>query len=294
MMILLVELLLLLYGPSVSALTLSPLQSLALGSRLEAIQQAIRKEIELDDDDDDDSTNSKMMNLPALIRNNKHPTIVFPGAGGPDVLTDELRASINGGNDNNAPSCIVWDWQQHRGSIATAAFDGEAVGEAVGKATIQYLQKEEEQLESMHIVGISVGAFCANAMASTLHDYCNSKNSGNATKRRIHIRITLLDPFCTRGLIGIGYGAKHFGVKADYAEHYVNTDDPVPSTNDPLPQCYCMDVTSASERKTFVLPEGESMHCWPLAYFARHVVDRDQPLPTHDEARPRGAVKVVL
>mmetsp|Transcript_8507 Transcript_8507/g.14102 ORF Transcript_8507/g.14102 Transcript_8507/m.14102 type:complete len:357 (+) Transcript_8507:31-1101(+) len=310
-------LLLLNTSTTAAALTLSPLQSLALGSRLASIQQAVRQEITSSANRSTTAATPTINDdlFTFLKNNNKHPTIVFPGSGGPDVLTDELQQAIN--NDaaqTSSSSCIVWDWQHHRGTIATAAFDGEAVGEALAEATIRALQLEDsssssnndnskqQQLTSIHIVGISVGAFCANAMASALYDHFQHKD-GNNNAHRPHIQLTLLDPFCTRGLVGVGYGATHFGIKADYAEHYLNTDDPVPSTNNALPHCYCIDITQAPQRRTFVLPEGETtMHCWPVAYMARHVVggsgvggssNNNGVLPTHDESRPRGAVNVI-
>lgn len=39
---------------------------------------------------------------------------------------------------------------------------------------------------------------------------------------------------------------------ADFFEQYLNSDDPVPSTNDPLPNSVTYDVTYAEERKKFV------------------------------------------
>ena len=43
---------------------------------------------------------------------------------------------------------------------------------------------------------------------------------------------------------------------ADFAEHFLNRDDIVPSTSTPLPLCYCYDVTGAAERASFPLPGG--------------------------------------
>lgn len=54
---------------------------------------------------------------------------------------------------------------------------------------------------------------------------------------------------------GIGYGAKNFGLGVDFAEQFMNTDDPVPTTNDPLPNCAVIDVTNCKERENFVVPE---------------------------------------
>ena len=67
--------------------------------------------------------------------------------------------------------------------------------------------------------------------------------------------IMLLRIFFRWDMKGVGYGAKNFGLGVDFAEHYMNTDDPVPTTNDPLPNCAVIDVTNCVERKRFALPE---------------------------------------
>ena len=51
---------------------------------------------------------------------------------------------------------------------------------------------------------------------------------------------------------------RNFGRDADFAEQFLNTDDIAPSTNEPLPLCYCYDVTGTAERASFPLPGGGS------------------------------------
>ena len=80
----------------------------------------------------------------------------------------------------------------------------------------------------MHNIGVSVGSFVANSFAHTIKSKASSSSSS------LYTRLKLLDPFCTRGIWGIGYGYKYFGKHVDYVEHYSNTVDPVPSTNEPL------------------------------------------------------------
>lgn len=243
------------------ALNLSLAENFWLSSRLSSIQQATRQEAR------------RLLPLSSLKC--QDATIIFPGSGGRDGLTDELEARIS----KYVSHTLTWDWSHHRGTVATAAFDGEAVGEALADIY--------QDCRSIHIIGVSVGAFCANQMATSLFQ----------SSTRPQIRLTLLDPFCSRGIFGIGYGNNHFGACADYAEQYLNTDDPVPTTNNPLSKCYCIDVTRAPERDVFDLPKGESMHCWPLAYFSRHGYhcDRDTHgsviVPQHDITTARGNVE---
>ena len=76
------------------------------------------------------------------------------------------------------------------------------------------------------------------------------------------MRLTLLDPFTQRGIFDFGYGNRSFGKSADYTEQYLNTDDPVPSTNSPLKNCVCYDITK-------LRPESIFGHDWPVAYYGR-------------------------
>mmetsp|Transcript_13680 Transcript_13680/g.20557 ORF Transcript_13680/g.20557 Transcript_13680/m.20557 type:complete len:290 (+) Transcript_13680:95-964(+) len=206
--------------------------------------------------------------------------LIFPGAGGPDKFTDELETTLTtylNKKKNNAPSFMnlfsadpkaktvvkTLDWQDFRGSILTAAYDSEAFGEEVGSI----LCNQSIECNSIHCVGISVGAFAANACISILK---KKRSENEPTANKPYLRLTLLDPFTSRGVGGSGYGNTYFGLEADYAEQYLNTDDPVPSTNEPLSLCTTYDVTGAPERDDFELPENESMHRWPLVYFARY------------------------
>ena len=102
-------------------------------------------------------------------------------------------------------------------------------------------------------------------------------------------------------------GAQYFGRDADFAEHILNTDDPVPNTSDPLPLCYCLDVTGAAERAQFPPPPPSGRgafadlvlralvnHNWPLGWLARHYepalgADGHVVHPSHAQL-PRGAV----
>ena len=180
-------------------------------------------------------------------------TYIFPGAGGIDELVLDLQAAI--------PNSKIIDWKKHRWNNLTAGFDGEAVGEAIADL---FLQEKNDRTNCVHYIGISVGAFCANAAATSTF-LRNEKDS------KSEVQLTLLDPFCGRGILDPNYGRRHFGKYATKALQILNTDDPVPTTNDPLPNCCCIDVTNTKQKENFVpLPGDSGMHSWPVAYFARH------------------------
>jgi hypothetical protein len=115
-----------------NGLNLNPVESALLKSRLDQIQLLIKEEF-----GDSLSTADN--------------TFIFPGAGGVDDLVLELESVT--------PNSKVIDWKLHRGNILTAAFDGEAVGESIA-------QLVGGDRTKVHYIGISVGAFCANAAAT--------------------------------------------------------------------------------------------------------------------------------
>jgi len=99
------------------------------------------------------------------------------------------------------------------------------------------------------IAGVSVGAFAANSCINELekarrilskqdaHSQEQTQAQAQAqtqtqTQTRAQtrtqessallglpiLRLTLLDPFCARGVFGVAYGAREFGKRADYCE----------------------------------------------------------------------------
>ena len=239
------------------SLSLSPVEKLLFQSRLSNIQSSIEQKFPslLVSSSSCSSLDEKKENI-----NNTNIILIFPGAGGIDDLVIELLESINNHKNSDTLASIV-DWKEYRGSILSAGYDSEKVGESIADCIISKLP---EGVETVHSIGISVGSFAANAFATSM------KNSS------IYTRLTLLDPFCLRGIWGTSYGSSNFGKDIDYTEHYLNTDDPVPSTNDPLLRyCSVIDVTNAKERDDFIVPDGDTMHSWPVAYYSRYVLKND-------------------
>lgn len=208
-------------------------------------------------------------------------TIIFPGAGGPDKNTNDLLNSINDYNKHHGikQSYVkVYDWQQWKGNLIRASDDSINVGSIIGNDISTY-----SNIKYAHLIGISVGSFAANT-------------AGKIIKRQLkdaYVKVTLLDPFCSRGIFHHKYGYNNFGTNVDYAEQYLNTDDPVPFTNDPLPNCYCYDITNTKERRNFTPLSGDNMHSWPVAYFARYYKKLNKRrYDTHDILQRGQVIKV--
>ena len=256
---------------------LPPIERLLLSDRLGGIRTSVRRRF-------GEELRPRLLGAAEAGGSIPNFTVIFPGAGGRDGLSNELDGALAeeaaaAAGAGPPPLVTTFDWGEHRGTLLTAAFDAEGVGEAVGGALAGLWGAEEGGAAvalppaSVHCVGISVGAFAAHGMAAELGRLLAGAAEGGGVPPP-YVRLTLLDPFTSRGVLGAGYGAANFGRGADYAVQYMNTDDPVPSTNEPLPLCVCYDVTGAAARSAFALPEGESMHCWPVAYLARHLRGR--------------------
>ena len=186
------------------------------------------------------------------------------------------------------------------------SFQSSGVGSEIGRALAA-----NPALRSLHVVGTSAGSFAAHACCS---GYVASCVAAGGDKQRAAVRLTLADPFAAKegASFQSGRGAQLFGIRrdADFAEHYLNTDDIVPNTEVPLPLCTCYDVTGCVERKAFPPPEktGDFVydlilkslgyHSWPMGYVARHyqtTLDADGRLvwPSHADT-PRGTVVKVV
>ena len=192
----------------------------------------------------------------------------------------------------------LFDWRPwFSNEAARNSFHGQEVGRLIG----QLLATEAPELRTLHVVGTSAGAWPAN-------EVCTSYVAAARAEERAQVMLSLTDPFCARSdrPLADPWGMRNFGRDADFAEHYLNSDDIVPSSNEPLPLCYCYDVTGAAERTTFPPPDrtGDLVydlivkslgyHSWPMGYLARHYETRlDRKgrliLPSHAE-KPRGTV----
>ena len=214
--------------------------------------------------------------------------IIFPGFDGPDIHTKQIEKEVaESDNIHNLVRYICcFDWRIWRSDVFRTSFNSQEVGKRIGQQLAN-----NSSIRCLHAVGISVGAFAANE--------CVKEFKKNSKCNKLFTRLTLLDPFTSRGVVGQGYGDKHFGADADFCDMYLNTDDPVPFTNTPLKNAYAIDVTNCEEREHFRPEKRDSMHSWPVAFFARHWkrdIDPRQGNTLYTDSHsvnPRGKVTVI-
>lgn len=171
----------------------------------------------------------------------------------------EMQQAIAARFDSSTTWDIVaYDWNPYAADKRSAAETGLEIGRQVG----EILAADGCAYETIHFLAHSVGAFVA-------HGAVQAYAAATAVPARIHL--TLLDPFTLRGLTGFLYGRRHFGLDADFAEVYFNTDDPVPSTNTPLTHAHNFDVTGAAGRTT------ADAHWWPVVWYLTTIRDKTDP-----------------
>lgn len=247
--------------------------------------------------------------LPPGFATAKDVAIIFHGSGGPDRETSDVLARFKA-QDAAAGlkrEVVVFNWMPwFTADTDRLSFQSASVGKSIGRA----LATNNRNLRSLHIVGTSAGSFAADACCSAYVTTADAAAAaaGKDSGGRAAVRLTLADPFAAKdgASFKAGRGAQFFGKDADFAEHYLNTDDIVPNTAVPLPLCYCYDVTAALERKSFPPPDktGDIVydlilkslggHSWPMGYLARHYETElgeggKLKWPSHGEL-PRGAV----
>ena len=181
--------------------------------------------------------------------------VVLHGAGGPDANTNRIADSLRSSNKQ----VFEYVFERFVGDQLQAPYNCMRIGDFLAEE----LRREATPPCRVHIVGVSVGAFAADRLASRLA----------ADRRFAHIRLTLLDPFTARGIPGLlrpdsAFGVTSFGSSPRvFTESVFNRDDPVPSTNLPLHHAINFDVTETAARRSFVPLPGDSLHSWPAAWF---------------------------
>lgn len=220
-------------------------------------------------------------------------TIVFHGAMSPandEALQSMVQVLESKSKSKN--SVLVMDWSKYstRNFLPRASFHAQAIGKQFAKNMLSSIQLQHQHLHQtsyfyqpdrpppplqvrLHVVGVSVGAFAADAFVTNLR--CQLKkeekkerlDGSSISKSTIdcYIQETLLDPYCARGVLDLDYGVRCFGAKADYAQQIVSRTDRVPTSNEYLKNCVVWDITEQlPSRIASLLRHAE----WPVLWYS--------------------------
>lgn len=211
----------------------------------------------------------------ALPAGTRDAVLIFHGRGGKEEPVVVNLAGRFEALAAEAPGTAIvrYVWSPWSDTRFRSQPNGAHLGEVLG-AELAALP----DLENLHLVGHSAGAYVLDPLCAAY----------KAAGGRARVSITYLDPIGFRGVLDTGYGARNYGACADYAEAFINTDDPVPATNSPLRQAWTIDVTGAPSRAAFT---GDG-HRWPVQFYADQLTVTDiAPLPADPASRPRGGIE---
>ncbi len=211
-------------------------------------------------------------------------TIIFHGAGGEDDNTENLLKVLSSKIHTRTKGIVkMVNWSSDSENILQASVKGSKIGSQIGRLVRDVIQNNgPNEQRNIHVVGISVGAFAADALVQTLDSELEP-----SARKSIYLQLTLLDPFQQKAVLGLNFGKNNFGKGADYAQQYLNTDDPVPSTSEPLQHCSTIDVTSLRPIEVFG-------HDWPLVYYTQQLKDGNEDAIVPPERRGKiGSLQVL-
>lgn len=165
---------------------------------------------------------------------------------GPLTWSRGLRDLFRG-RQRDDTKVISIDWNPYSEDVFRCAISAKRIGRKIGG-----LITGQEQIESLHLIGHSCGAF-------VIYGMCREVKYRSA---RITIQSTYLDPLSVYGLYW-DYGIDNFGDCADFADGYIDVEDDVPGSNQPLSHAFTVDVTPARIKHGI----GISPHNWPTVYY---------------------------
>lgn len=141
------------------------------------------------------------------------------------------------------------DWEEGAGHVLTASRSGTRIGRDLAHTLVEH----GDPYRVIHLIGQSLGAFVVQGFV----------DGYTASGGRALIHTTFLDPFLIRGIVGFGYGVRHFGRGSDFAENYVVLHDHIPGTNRSLKHAFNFELDA-------LVPQSireRGGHFWPVNYY---------------------------
>ncbi|MBU0486080.1 MAG: alpha/beta fold hydrolase [Proteobacteria bacterium] len=159
---------------------------------------------------------------------------------------------------NDQQQVVIVDWGAYSKDLFRSTLNARRIGHDLGQKL-----SAQKNIKRLHLIGHSAGSFVVYGMCEAI-----KKRNGN-----IFIQTTYLDPVSIYGGVNWGYGTRHFGSCADISDAYIDRDDTVPGSNEPLQHPHTFDVTALKEAAGF---KG-SPHLWPIYYYRQAVLNQTLP-----------------
>jgi hypothetical protein len=216
------------------------------------------------------------LNLPA---DTTRLVLLIHGSGGADEETIlELKKRFDELGSTDGPTVVRYLWSPASDTKLRTYPHGTRIGTELGRELARL-----PGLESIHLVAHSAGAYLLDPLCVAYREARAAAGASPVAR----LEMTFLDPIGFRGAFAPGWGARHHGACADYAEAFINTDDSAPATNRPLELAWTVDVTAHPDRAQF----SGGGHRWPVQYYADRLTAAELYTGRHaHDARPRGLV----
>lgn len=194
--------------------------------------------------------------------------LLIHGSGdGPGSWPEQAKAAMAASGSERLRRIRVVDWEAQAEKRLAAPRQGIRIGEDIADT----LRRSWPAPREVVVVSHSAGAFVAHGFAAALRAKNSGADEGGAWAR-VSVTQLFLDPFLARSPLAWRYGVRRFGVHADRAFAWMNTDDAVPFTSHFPRHTRPRDLTGREDlRKDAVgLTDSEAVGHWlPVAAFIR-------------------------
>lgn len=190
--------------------------------------------------------------LPEQGEQADHLLVLIHGAGdGPDDWPSEWREELPE-HFVEPERWDIWtyDWSEDAKRRSSAAGRAYKHGISLGDQL-----SEDYDYAYVHLVGHSAGAFVVQGAIEQLIGPT--------------VHATFLDPYGWKGLLATGWGRKHFGAEADFADNYFNSEDNVPSTDRAGAETFNIDLSPLAPDDL----KAKEGHYFPLEWYRDSLED---------------------
>ncbi len=156
------------------------------------------------------------------------------------------------------------DWRPYSNSPLICSVVAKRIGAAIANRITA-----ETKIKSIHAIGHSCGAFIVYGISQQL----------NSLQSEISVHVTYLDPVAIYAGIFWDYGTENFGRYADFSDAYIDTEDGVPGSNNPLSHSVTFDVTKIKHVRGVKM----APHNWPPHYYINAIKNGRAPLLISDK-----------
>jgi len=168
-----------------------------------------------------------------------------------DGFAAELKLSVL----DPGQQVVTVDWGDYSKNLFRCTLNARRIGHDLGKKL-----SARKNIRQLHLIGHSAGSF-------VVFGICEAMKEQNP---EVVVHATYLDPVSIYGGIDWGFGTRNFGSCADISDAYIDHEDGVPGSDEPLKHPHTFDVTSLKKAAGFT----GSPHLWPIEYYRRAVTGK--------------------